>query len=464
MEIILDESQEAAVNEMLSGKNVFITGEGGSGKSTVVKEFLKRRKHQGLDSIILAPTGIAALNVNGMTIHKAFNLTPDTDLEKAYRRYSVAAASGPRFEGIKRRVQDVVKLVNSINVIIIDEIGMVRSDILDAVNDICKASNKKPSKPFGGIQVILTGDPYQLPPVVTRDEEFLFAPGDEWFFNSFSFKEGDFTNISLKKAHRFNSGDSDSEHFKDALNKLRIAKVNEGDRGFLNGRVIPPKNPDVLRLVTTNRLAQDINKRKLNQLPGEKESFRAWVSGEAKVTDFPVERELILKEGARVIFTVNDLEDSWVNGSLGTVEGITSKEIAVRLDRNDSVVYVKKHEFEQKDYRRNNDYEEELEEDELDSIVEKKTALETGELKLVTVGTVVQFPLRLAWAITIHKSQGQTLDEAHIDLGNGAFAPGQAYVAFSRVRSLSGISLKQPLLQKDIFTCEHVDSFMKSIS
>lgn len=441
-----DGEQLEALNAMKAGENVFLTGEGGSGKSTVVKEFLKSRSN--MDVAILAPTGIAALNINGMTIHRFFKLKIDDDYTKLKERY-MRATGKPRILR-KKSEQEVISLVNSIRVIVIDEIGMARSDILNAVDAICRGI-LNPSLPFGGLQVILTGDPYQLPPVVTDNDSHLFEPGDEWFFNSEAFLNGGFKKFTLKKSHRVDSSNPTAEAFKDALNAFRLGAPQDKHLELINSRVgIEPKET-AINLVTTNKRAREINEAELDCLNGAETVYRAWKTGDARIHDFPVEYELKLKPGARVIFTINDSEDRWVNGSLGTVVFCDEKEIMVDIDGH-GVEPVMKNVFEQKDWTSEREYFDEDDDDIPDLSL----------MKMVTVGEVIQFPLRLSWAITIHKSQGKTLDDGHVDVSSGVFAPGQPYVGFSRMRSLEGVTLEAPVKKEDFWACPHVEDFMRT--
>jgi len=443
-----DGDQLRSINAMKNGDNVFITGEGGSGKSTVVRHFLKQRT--GMDVAILAPTGIAALNINGMTIHRFFKFNLETNFYTIKSHFE-HVVSLPRIMR-KKRDQEVVSLVRSIRVLGIDEIGMVRSDVLNAVDDVCRAILDE-TLPFGGLQVILTGDPYQLPPVVTDKDRLIIPEGQEWFFNSRAFIAGGFKVFTLKKSHRINSENDSAESFKEALNSCRLGNPEQHHIDLLNTRAGIPPSENAIHLVTTNKMASEVNKRELDLIPEPESVYRAWKSGDVSFFDFPIEIELVLKPGARVIFTVNDPDNRWVNGTLGTVVDCGEKMVVIDIDGH-GVEEVTKHKFEQKDWASVRAFFDEDDEEVPDE----------SEMMLETVGEVVQFPIRLAWAITIHKSQGKTLENGHINGINGFFAPGQPYVAVSRMVSLEGVTLSCPLNKEDFFICPYVEQFMNQVA
>lgn len=506
--IVFDKDQQNFLDLAEKGDNLFVTGEGGSGKSFVVNHFIQKHSRVA----VLAPTGIAALNVGGSTVHRFFKLSPKfQDLNLVYSKF--ASQLRKPEEHRKEEIQIAIETIQQTNTLVIDELGMLRSDVFNAIDVGCKTIMNDFDTPFGGIQIIGVGDPYQLPPVVTNDDrQYFLEAGSEWFFNSAAWHYGQFKILELKTGHRFKAKDADeeavkeAEAYRDLLNAMRKGRISNEQLQLINTRVQPrPADYQGVCLTSTNRAAFEINKQMLDSLPGRATCFESSRSGDTSNANMGIEDKLFLKEGARIMFINNDKEARWVNGSLGTVTVIRKNELEIDID-DYGIETVKKHTFELKDYMPPKDgtkrFEIELLKDakgkkkgevgmlecrystdgalilrQLEffgreaSVVGKEfkegvhytkvKEIPAGELELEVVGSVAQFPIRLSWAMTIHKSQGKTLEQAHIDLGKRAFAPGMAYVANSRVTSLKGVTLERPMTHRDIWACPHVLRFME---
>jgi len=406
---------------------IFITGRAGTGKSTLLQHFRATTKKR---TVILAPTGVAALNVDGQTIHSFFLIRPGITLREAKR------------EGRKARNNELYREVETI---VIDEVSMVRADLFDAVDVFLKAvMNSK--EPFGGKQIVMIGDLYQLPPVVRDDEAEALAKVYQtpYFFSAKVMKEvfeegHGLSFVELEKIYR-----QSDQKFIEVLNAVRNCSARAEHLKILNSRCLC-YNDDVdigeaIILTTTNKLAERINFSRLSALPEKAKIYKANSSGRFQAKDAPTDEQLLLKVNARVMFLHNDSLDRWVNGSLGTVKRLGEREIIVVLDNGDEV--------EVEAYTWN-----------LFRFVYDKN---TRCLEREKIGSFTQIPLRLAWAVTIHKSQGKTFDRVAIDLGYGAFASGQVYVALSRCRSLEGIFLKTPLEPRHLISDERVMKFLES--
>lgn len=397
-------------------QNLFLTGKAGTGKSTLLRYF---RATTQKNLAVVAPTGIAAINVQGQTIHSFFG-------------FSIGVTPG----SVRYAKYEKLKLLRSLDTLVIDEISMVRADLLDCIDKSLRM-NRRSNAPFGGVQIIAIGDPYQLPPVVTASEEkfIMRTYGAPHFFKAHSYKSGGFTTEELQKIYR----QSDSE-FIGILNAVRAGDHTEKHidqlRSLTQGNT-PGDNS--IHLVTINRAAQEINKTQLDRLTSLPKTYTAQFTGKFSEKITPTEIELTLKEGAKVMLLNNDRDGRWVNGDVGTVIGMGTSTIKVKFDDNtfdDVGPYVwESIQFE---------YDE-----------------ETHKIEPVVVGRFAQLPIKLAWAVTIHKSQGKTYDNVHIDFGPGTFAPGQAYVALSRATSLSGLSFAAPMLTEDVIIDENVKLFMK---
>jgi len=392
-------------------RHVLVTGKAGTGKSTLLDYF---RSMTSKKIAVLAPTGVAAVNVKGQTIHSFFNFKTDVTLDS-----------------VKRVVEEVPNLYTELDAIVIDEISMVRADLLDCVDKFLRL-NCKSKKPFGGKQMIFFGDLYQLPPVVTSSEKRYFkeAYTSPYFFSARVMEKIDLEVVELLKVYR-----QEDEEFIEILNAIRHGEVDQRVLEKLNTRYNPDFEPPAgkfyVYLTSRNDKAHEINKEHLQRLPGKLYSFEAKISGDFDEDSYPADPVLYLKRGAQVMFLNNDSEGRWVNGSVGEVLEIDEGEevIFVRL-REDEVVEVSPHKWNVFKYRYDRF---------LRSITVDK------------IGTFVQYPLKLAWAITIHKSQGKTFENVILDLSGGIFAPGQLYVALSRCRSLEGLVLKQKVEKKHVF-------------
>jgi len=396
-----------------TSKVLFITGRAGTGKSTLLRFF---KEHSHKKSVVLAPTGVAALNVQGQTIHSFFGFDPEITVPEAQRIAHIISEK---------------ELYRRVEVIIIDEVSMVRADLLDCIDVFLRTIRGK-NLPFGGAQLVFIGDLYQLPPVVKGEEEKIlsFRYPTPFFFDALVMREleeklGNIEFVELEKIYR-----QEDEEFINILNAIRSRHITPEMLERLNSRFFPyPEEleEDHIVLTSTNQQANEINSYHLNRLKGKEKIYQGVLEGNFERRDLPTETELALKEKARVMFLVNDPCDRFVNGTLGTVVEI-GKELVVVTDDG---LEVELEPFTWEMYRSLWNPEEETIEREI-------------------VGTFTQIPLRLAWAITIHKSQGKTFPRVIIDLGKGAFASGQVYVALSRCTSLEGIILKKPIRLRDI--------------
>lgn len=425
------ELQQALQLIQFSNRSVFLTGKAGTGKSTFLRHIASttKKKH-----VILAPTGIAAINAGGSTLHSFFKL-PFHPLLPNDSRYSVRNIRGTlKYNGEK------VKIIRELELIIIDEISMVRADIIDFIDKILRVYSRNMSQPFGGKQLLLVGDVYQLEPVVREDDRQLLQPfyPSSFFFDARVFREQSIVSIELTKVYR-----QSDPVFIGILDNIRTSNVTEREIALINQRVNAPISQDEnalpITLSTTRDTVDWINEDHLSQLPGEPSTYIGCITGDFPESMLPTPMELDLKVGAQVIFIKNDIDHRWVNGTLGIIIG---------LDENGERVYVRNEEGVELDVERErwtnvrytyNELEKRIDEEEL--------------------GAFVQFPLRLAWAITVHKSQGLTFRNVKIDFGHGVFAGGQTYVALSRCTSLEGIQLQQPIRRSDVFVREEVKRF-----
>ncbi|MGM0438812.1 MAG: ATP-dependent DNA helicase [Patescibacteria group bacterium] len=404
-----------------SNKHFFITGKAGTGKSTLVQQF----KEQTTKNVaILAPTGVASVNVGGQTIHSFFGFKPGVspdNIEKTYRRR---------------------KLYKSLDTLVIDEVSMVRADLLDCIGRFLQINGPK-DELFGGVQIIMVGDLYQLPPVLPNHEKDFYHMRYKtpYFFSSKQFKKIDPTFIKLRTVHR----QSDSD-FISILNRVRSGNIKQSDLKKLNENVQDSFdfNEDGVFLTTTNRKANKINSTQLKKLSTKEYKFKGSIKGSFPKSHLPTSDELVLKEGARVMLLNNDSEGRWINGDVGEVIEIEKSGdpiIRVRLDEG-RVVKVTENKWERIkfNYDKRND-----------------------EIKSEEVGSFHQLPIRLSWAVTIHKSQGKTFKKAMIDFQRGTFSHGQAYVALSRCTGLDGLSLRRPIRRSDIIVDSKVTKFLKKL-
>ncbi len=407
-----DENGEAPVygpllKEILtSRRNLFLTGRAGTGKTTLLKRLLR---DAGDKAVVLAPTGLAAVNAGGQTIHSFFKFPPRM-LDKADVK--------------KMRNQ---RLVKTLETMIIDEISMVRADMMQTISEMLQL-NRGNREPFGGVRMILSGDLHQLPPVVESQVEPILQDsfGGPWFFKAPGFQDGQFRLAALKHVFR-----QEDEKFLAILNGMRNSRLSPEEVATVQSRVSTrtPAEASETHVVLTpnNAAAWRINQQRLEELDGVPTSFECSTDGQFDERSFPTEAVLELKPGARVMLIKNDHQGRWVNGSIGTVEALSDKDAFVSIDGETHRIAPQAWEK----YRY-----------EFDS--DKKA------VNRQVVGSFRQLPLRLAYAVTIHKSQGMTLDNVYIDFDNGMFAHGQAYVAFSRCRSLEGLELSRELRPRDI--------------
>ena len=406
----------------------FITGKAGTGKSTFIHYFAQKTKKKIL---LTAFTGIAAINVGGQTIHSFFQfpfkpLLPEDDEIPVYREFT-----------------QKFKIIQKIDAIVIDEISMLRSDILDAIDSSLRKNGGDPEKKFGGKQIIFVGDIFQLPPVVDRTDEverMLFSEvyKSEYFFDSFAFNDVQPKDFEFQKSYR----QKDDLHFVNMLDEVRLCNVSELTLNELNQRhnptFIPGLDEFVMNLTATNSTADAENNRRLFELDYTQFSFEATITGDFKEDKFPTTRVLELKKHAQIIFIKNDSgQRRWVNGTIAKIEFISQDLIEVRL-QDGSTYKVEQVTWENRKY---------------------KYDRSQGKIVSEVIGTFKQFPVKLAWAITIHKSQGLTFDRIVVDLGSGAFVNGQLYTALSRCKKLNGITLKRKIRKEDVITDSRIIDF-----
>ncbi|MDQ1544220.1 MAG: ATP-dependent helicase [Actinomycetota bacterium] len=415
-QLTLSPEQQAVFDAIeTTREHIFVTGRAGTGKSTLLNHLAWNTSKQ---VVICAPTGVAALNVGGQTIHSLFRLP-------------IGVIADHEIE----QTNELRKLLGTIDTIVIDEVSMVNADLMDAIDRSLRQARQRPREPFGGAQVVLFGDPYQLAPVPgDADERAYFTDQyrSMWFFDAKVWSIADLVIYELATIHRQHEAE-----FKYMLNAVRHGRVTAEIAAKLNETGARPAPTDgTITLATTNVTVTRINATQLAKLPGRSLTARAEVSGEFGGRSYPADEALELKVGAQVMFLRNDGDQRWVNGSIGVVTKIDS---TVWVDVDGEVFQVQPMVWEKYRY--------------------SYSAL-TKSLKKDIVAEFTQFPLRLAWAVTIHKSQGKTYERAIVDLGQRSFAPGQTYVALSRISQLDGLYLSRPLRPSDIIVDENVLRFM----
>ena len=408
-----------------TGTSIFLTGKAGTGKTTFLKTVKEKSSKR---MIVVAPTGVAAINAGGVTIHSFFQLPPTPYIPGATirDRYDFSKA--------KRRI------IASLDMLVIDEISMVRADLLDAVDTVLRRFRDR-TQPFGGVQLLMIGDLQQLTPVVTPQDDAVLSRyyDTPYFFGSKALRQINYVTIQLTHVYR-----QQDQTFIDILNHVRDGKPTVDDMNRLNDRCNPafiPKPEDgYIRLTTHNRLADSYNENELLKLPGKRYTFTATVKGDFPAANYPAEQNLILKEGAQVMFLKNDpsAKHEYYNGKIGHVVAISEKSITVKCPGDNNTINVEQDVWENTKYAIN---------------PEKKT------IEPQVAGTFTQYPLRLAWAITIHKSQGLTFEHAIIDAGF-SFASGQVYVALSRCKSLEGMVLASRIGMSSIFNDPRVTDYI----
>ncbi|MBR2101842.1 MAG: AAA family ATPase [Prevotella sp.] len=408
-----------------TGVSIFLTGRAGTGKTTFLRTVRERCPKR---MVVVAPTGVAAINAGGMTIHSFFQLPLSPYIPSA----SFKARND--FSKEKRNI------MRTLDLLVIDEISMVRSDLLDAVDNVLRRF-RNPRLPFGGVQLLMIGDLQQLTPVVKADEEALLSQyyDTPYFFGSHALRQIRYVTLQLHHVYR----QTDSA-FLSLLNNIRDGRPTASDLQMLNSRCRPAFRPrpedGFIRLTTHNRLADSYNEDELRKLPGRSYSFEAEVEGTFPEYSFPTDETLTLKKGAQVMFVKNDPspEHLFYNGRIGRITSIGADHISVRCSGDDSDIDVEPLTWENAKYKLNPD---------------------TKEIETDVQGTFQQYPLRLAWAITIHKSQGLTFDHAIIDAGL-SFAAGQVYVALSRCKTLDGLVLASPISPSNVFGDQRVAQYI----
>ena len=413
-------------------QTLFLTGKAGTGKSTFLRYIAQTTKKK---YIVLAPTGIAAINAGGSTLHSFFKLPFHPLLPNDTRYTQRKLKDTLKYNGEKR------KILREVELIIIDEISMVRADIIDFIDKVLRVYSRNIYQPFGGKQLLLVGDMYQLEPVLKEDERQLLKPyyPSTFFFDALVFKEMKLVSIELQKVYR-----QTDPTFINILDSIRTTSVSIDQLSTLNkqvGKAIAnDKNKLAITLSGKRDTVDHINEQELSRLPGKPITLYGHIEGDFPESNLPTPIELYLRVGAQVLFIKNDKEKRWVNGTLGTIVSFSKEEptiIVVRTEKGEEV-----------------NVEQEIWSNVIYSYNEKEQKIEEQE-----IGVYQQYPLKLAWAITIHKSQGLTFNNVNIDLTGGVFAGGQTYVALSRCTSLEGISLKYPIRKEDVFIRSEIVQF-----
>lgn len=425
-----------------TGCNIFLTGKAGTGKTTFLHQL---RNNTSKRMVVLAPTGVAAINAGGVTIHSFFQLPfgpqlPESNPHDGMSEEQAARSSASRLQHFNR---DKINIIKSLDLLVIDEISMVRADLLDAIDAVLRRYRNRQA-PFGGVQLLMIGDLQQLAPVVKEDEWALLSQYYDtcYFFSSRALKQSEFIGIELRHIYR-----QQDQKFISILNQVRDNQLSATTIQILNERYVPgfvPKDDEgYITLTTHNNFAQKINDSRLEKLKESKMSFKATIDGDFPEYAYPTEANLILKKGAQVMFVKNDTSFSkqYYNGKIGIVTHLDDDIIYVKCEGDEDPITVTPVEWQNCRYSIND---------------------ENKEIQEEIIGSFTQFPLKLAWAITIHKSQGLTFEKAIID-AQSAFAHGQVYVALSRCKTLEGLVLSTPIVSQAIKTDYTVSRFCKDV-
>jgi DNA polymerase III epsilon subunit-like protein len=433
IDLEINADMQKAIDLAQAGKSFFLTGNAGTGKSTILAYLRKYILDE--NTAVCAPTGVAAINVRGVTIHNFFSFGIDVTFEHV------------KSEDYFPRNRDAMRALKTL---VIDEISMVRADMLDYVDQALRRFGPNKNKPFGGVQVILIGDLAQIAPIVAKQDERDFLNShyrSEFFFDSYAMQDLDFQTVSLSKIYRQTDID-----FIDTLNAVRLNQMEEHHYDFLHELVdedfIPEKDDFYITLTSTNKKAEEINANKLQELTTKLHRNRAWVNGKFREKDFPTLQDLEFKVGAQIMMVNNDPERRWANGTLARIT-----EINISGNRSDSHIKIvvmgnESNEFEVRPHR-------------WDVL---SPGFDGSRLTYEPAGTFSQYPFTLAWAVTIHKSQGKTFDRVILDLSRKVFAPGQLYVALSRCRGSEGLVLHKPVTPDQVITHPRVVEFMNENS
>lgn len=430
------EFQNALTLISYTQQSVFLTGKAGTGKSTFLKYLTATTKKK---FVVLAPTGIAAVNAGGQTLHSFFKLPFKPILPDDPEFSSVS-----RIKSRMKYNKSMVKLLRSLDLIIIDEVSMVRADTIDFIDKLLRTYCGNMRQPFGGKQLLLVGDVFQLEPVITGDTRDVlsnFYTEGMFFFNAMAFADISIVPIELTKVFR-----QTDDTFISLLDRVRVARPLPGDIALLNTKVNTQETASgkdfTMTIATRRDIVDRINETRLAMIRRPDRHYMGEITGDFPDNSLPTDKELVVKEGAQVVFVKNDMDRRWVNGTIGRI-----------VEAGDDIIIVETEDGKKHDVER-----------ELWENVRYEYDEEKKQVKEIVIGTFKQFPLKLAWAITIHKSQGLTFDKVIIDVGQGAFSGGQTYVALSRCRSLEGITLRSAIDWRDIFVNQRVVNFSRSFN